>query len=127
MHPNAESFEPLPSRQARYPDYRLRKQTRRHKGCIRAYYDTTWLQGNYNPSNIYEYKNDIERRKLFTQNDIDKVVTLLLCGDEQQIAGIPSILGQLVNEYVKPLPEEEQELIRKEVTVTSASTDCLLS
>ena len=39
----------------------------------------------------------------------------MLCGDEQQIAGIPSILGQLVNEYVKPLPEEEQELIRKEV------------
>jgi len=36
VHPNAESFEPLPSRQARYPDYRLRKQTRRHKGCIRA-------------------------------------------------------------------------------------------
>ena len=39
----------------------------------------------------------------------------MLCGDEQQIVGIPSILGQLVNEYVKPLPEEEQELIRKEV------------
>lgn len=85
------------------------------KAAFEPYYDTTWLQGNYNPSNIYEYKNDIERRKLFTQNDIDKVVTLLLCGDEQQIAGIPSILGQLVNEYVKPLPEEEQELIRKEV------------
>lgn len=85
------------------------------KAAFEPYYDTTWLQGDYNPSNIYEYKNDIERRKLFTQNDIDKVVTLLLCGDEQQIAGIPSILGQLVNEYVKPLPEEEQELIRKEV------------
>ena len=109
-------FEPLSSRQARYPDYRLRKQTRRHKRLHSSpYYDTTWLQGNYNPSNIYEYKNDIERRKLFTQSDVDKVVTLLLCGDEQQIVGIPSILGQLVNEYVKPLPEEEQELIRKEV------------
>lgn len=85
------------------------------KAAFEDYYDATWLQGNYNPSNIYEYKNDIERRKLFTQSDVDKVVTLLLCGDEQQIVGIPSILGQLVNEYVKPLPEEEQELIRKEV------------
>ena len=85
------------------------------KTAFEDYYDATWLQGNYNPSNIYEYKNDIERRKLFTQSDVDKVVTLLLCGDEQQIVGIPSILGQLVNEYVKPLPEEEQELIRKEV------------
>ena len=35
VHPNTKSFEPLSSRQARYPDYRLRKQTRGHKGSVR--------------------------------------------------------------------------------------------
>jgi type I restriction enzyme R subunit len=83
--------------------------------AFEPYYQATYLEGNYNTANIYEYKNDIEKRKLFNQKDVDKVVNILLSNDENQLIGLTSIMESLVNEYVKPLDEETQGIYRKEV------------
>ena len=41
------------------------------KAAFEPYYDTTWLQGNYNPSNIYESVSythlDVYKRQLWRQ------------------------------------------------------------
>lgn len=83
--------------------------------AFEPYYQATYLEGNYNTANIYEYKNDIENRKLFNQKDVDKVVNILLSNDENQLIGLTSIMESLVNEYVRPLDEETQGIYRKEV------------
>ncbi|MCI1647512.1 MAG: type I restriction endonuclease [Bacteroides sp.] len=85
------------------------------KKAFEPYYEATYLEGNYNTSNIYEYKDDIEKRKLFNQADVDNVVNILLSNDESQLAGLTSIMERLVNEYVRPLDEETQGIYRKEV------------
>ena len=85
------------------------------KKAFEPYFEATYLEGNYNASNIYEYKSDIENRKLFNQTDVDKVVNILLSNDESQLTGLTSIMEGLVNEYVRPLDEETQGIYRKEV------------
>lgn len=85
------------------------------KKAFEPYYDATYMEGNYNTQNIYEYKNDIEKRMLFNQHDVDQVVNILLSEDEAALAGLPSIMRHLVDEYVRPLDEETQGIYRKEV------------
>jgi type I restriction enzyme R subunit len=85
------------------------------KKAFEPYYDATYMEGNYNTQNIYEYKNDIEKRMLFNQHDVDQVVNILLSKDEAALAGLPSIMRHLVDEYVRPLDEETQGIYRKEV------------
>lgn len=83
--------------------------------AFEPYYKDTSLSQDYDTSAIYEYKDDIEARKLFSQADVDKVVSLLLSSDKTQQKGIPSILTRLIDEYVRPLEEAEQIKVRKEV------------
>lgn len=83
--------------------------------AFEPYYKDTWLSKGYDTAAIYEYKDDIEARKLFSQADVDSVVKLLLSNDKSQQQGIPSIITRLVNEYVRPLEEPEQIKVRKEV------------
>lgn len=83
--------------------------------AFEPYIDDTYLEGRFSIDNLYNYKSDVEVRKLFSQQDVDKVVGILLSGDEMRIAGLPSIMMRIVNDNVRQLDEETQTKYRKEV------------
>lgn len=83
------------------------------KACFDVYHYGASLEGDFEPERLYTYKNELRKRKLYTQKQVDDVVKILLLSKNKE--GISSILRNVVDENIVPLDDKTKDEIRKEV------------
>lgn len=83
------------------------------KNAFQPYYTSTELDGKVEPERLYSLKEDIDRYKIFNQDEVEMVVQAVIT--KQDIETIPSLLCLIVEERVNVLTEDDQELFRKYV------------
>ena len=84
------------------------------KLAFQPYYENTSLEGRFEPQRLYDLKQDIEGMKVFSKDDVDKVVSILLNPNEDPVQLSP-MMSRLVNDNVVPLEKEEKQKLRNMV------------
>lgn len=80
--------------------------------AFQPYYTNISLDGEVDTQRIYTCKEDIDQYQIFNEEEVDRVVQLVI---DNKVSSIPSILLNIVEERVKVLSTEDQDLFRKQV------------
>lgn len=78
---------------------------------FQKYYTETTLEGEVDTQRIYTLKQDVERWKIFSDDEVRRVVRALLT--KEGLSGIPSLLKQIVDDRVAPLDDKDKDMYRK--------------
>lgn len=84
------------------------------KACFDQYHYGASLEGQFEPEKLYTYRTEIRNYQIYTQQQVDEVVKILL-GNDKDLLAISSILKTIVDEYVMPLDDDKKDEIRKKV------------
>lgn len=79
--------------------------------AFQEYYTEVTLEGEVDTQRLYSLKDDVEVYKVFSQNEIDDVVTAL--SDPSKVQGVPSMLRNIIDERVIPMKDEDKDKYRK--------------
>lgn len=82
------------------------------QAAFQPYYSGVTLDGEMDDQRIYSCKGDIDSFNIFNMDEVNSVVQHVI---DSKVAPIPSIMKMIVEERVKELPEEEQDLFRRNV------------
>lgn len=80
--------------------------------AFQPYYTNISLDGEVDTQRIYTCKEDIDQYQIFNEEEVDRVVQYVI---NDKVSSIPSILLNIVEERVKVLSTEDQDLFRKQV------------
>lgn len=72
------------------------------------------LDGMFEPERLYTYRSEIRDYKVYSEDDVTRVVELLL-GKESELLKVPAILKQLSDDNVAPLDNDPKDEIRNKV------------
>jgi type III restriction enzyme, res subunit len=81
------------------------------KKAFNQYYTVTSLTGSVDTQRVYTLKEDVERWKIFSEEEVNDVCQRMI--DQETVTGIPSLLLNIVNDRVLPLSDEEKDAYRK--------------
>lgn len=84
------------------------------KECFDKYHYGASMDGTFDPERLYTYRTEIRDYKLYSEDDVDHVVKLLL-GKKNDLLKAPSILRQIVDDNVAPLEDDKKNDIRNKV------------
>jgi len=76
------------------------------RASFEPYYRTTILSEETDPNKLHDLKADLDARQVFTQSDVDKLVTLYIGGAERD--QLDPILDHCVSVYLESLDEDGQ-------------------
>jgi len=81
------------------------------KKAFNQYYTVTSLTGSVDTQRVYTLKEDVERWKIFSEEEVNDVCQRMI--GQETVTGIPSLLLNIVNDRVLPLSDEEKDAYRK--------------
>ena len=84
------------------------------KDCFDKYHYGASMDGTFDPERLYTYRSEIRDYKLYSEDDVNNVVKLLL-GKKNDLLNVPSILRQIVDDNVIPLEDDKKNEIRNKV------------
>lgn len=90
-------------------DFRNDKEAVRQ--AFQRYYTETTLEGEVDTQRVYTLKQDVESWKIFSDEEVRRVVKAMLT--HKGLAGIPSLLKQIVTDRVAPLDDKDKDLYRQ--------------
>lgn len=79
--------------------------------AFNQYYTVTTLKGENDQQRIYTLKEDVEQWNLFSEEEVNDVCERLI--DPKKVAGVPSVILNIVRERVQPLSDEDKDRYRK--------------
>jgi len=71
--------------------------------AFQKYYKGVSINGTTDPQKLYEIQDKLEKANVFTQEDVDSVVNIILSGGSREL--IDPIINSCVEEYVNELDE----------------------
>lgn len=84
------------------------------KASFDAYHYGSSLQGQFDPERLYTYRSEIRDYNIYTQQQVDDVVAILL-GDDDKLMRVSEILKSIVDENISPLEDKVKDEIRKKI------------
>lgn len=84
------------------------------KECFDKYHYGASMDGTFDPERLYTYRSEIRDYKLYSEDDVNNVVKLLL-GKKNNLLNVPSILRKIVDDNVIPLENDKKNEIRNKV------------
>ena len=85
------------------------------KKAFDKYHYGASLEGQFDPERLYTYRSEIRNYHIYTQEQVDQVVKILL-GDSDKLSRVSAILTGIVDEYVNPLDDKAKDELRKKVS-----------
>ena len=89
----------------------FRNDPEKVKNAFQQYYTELTLEGEVDTQRLYSLKGDVEKYKVFSEEDLE-IVVAALC-DPRKAPGVPSMLKTIVDERVVPMKAEDKDLYRK--------------
>jgi len=84
------------------------------KKCFDKYHYGASMDGTFDPERLYTYRIEIRDYKLYSEDDVNQVVEVLL-GKKNDLLNAPSILRGIVDNNVAPLEDDKKNDIRNKV------------
>ena len=84
------------------------------KASFDKYHYGASLDGEFEPERLYTYRSEIRSLKLYSENDVNNVVNLLL-GEKKDLQKVPAILKKIVDDNIANLDDDTKDELRKRV------------
>lgn len=82
--------------------------------AFEPYYERTSMEGTFDVRRLYDLKMDIENYKVYTEDNVKDVVSVLLDPEKDPVVLTP-LLNRIIDSNVVPMEKEEQQKLRKYV------------
>ena len=83
------------------------------KNAFQRYYTDIELLGEVDTQRMYTMMDDVNRWRVFSEDDVNRVVTMLQ--KKETAVGVPSLLRTIVTDRVSSMSDEEKDRYRKYV------------
>ncbi len=84
------------------------------KACFDKYHYGASLDGEFEPERLYTYRSEIRSFKVYSEDDVNDVVNLLL-GEKKDLQKVPAILKKIVDDNITDLDNDIKDELRKRV------------